>query len=444
MEVGFIYSMSSKLIFLNLDIDRHLDKDGIQDKIFRIRNPYDVRIIDSYQGFGLFCGNSEDVLLTNILLPQDYLDFLHSHNIITPSIVPLDCGPSDVFGSNRLSLQSNQITRAQFVADSPIEQMLWNNLLNLSPRINQQQVDKISFLNRKDFLLRLQQKIKFAMPESVVLESQEICKYLSEHAQAYPLVLKLLQSSGGSGTIFIKNEHDQKLKFIDQLKKFIGQESFWILQRGLQRQMDYCTFAEVKDGKTQIVGTFQVHYDEKNSSWLHHSVEFTPLILQIQKTAQQIGSSLAIQDYQGAFSIDSIVDCNGNLFPAIDLNVRLDKSRLIYHAALAFDLPVDRIFSRRLKFVAREPLHFKYWWSTCCENLGLNSLGDHPDGYYFYPYIVGSLFHATNMPQQYPVEICFFFGCRVEIPRDKMQSWLKIIEHQLMQFSTTPEAIYAR
>lgn len=431
--------MQHTLIFLNLDCDRHFDKDGVLPAVFPIRNPFYQQILDSYQSLGLYVGTSQDVLLSRGGLSESYKEFLLKHKIEVPNVISLKESPSSDHWLKEVceSLKHYKVVDFRLAAVTPLE-LLLSKELKLKVGDNADHLCSLhSEFNDKRYLYELSKMLQFSFPKTQLVfpATQSLSDVGRE--QVYPLILKMNRSSGGGGLFKLERSDDKVWDVLQRALSTHHKNPQWLLQNYYSRQRDYYIFGTINDS-VEIQGAFQLSYDKKNSSNGHHSVAMCEDLKRMTKVALEIGQQMLSSGYRGDFGIDGFVSSEEGLFPAVDLNARTDKSRLIMAAAAKFGIGPQGVNSRRLQFQGKKQKEFQAWWKRCQNLLSIDEMGRRLDGSFVYPYHMGNLFGFDENPEVYPMELSYFYGSSHKKLVNDLNEWATQIEKAFI-FATNNE-----
>ena len=326
-----------KLIYINLFIDNDWDTEKIIDQIFSIKIESSKNILKSYSHFGLFFGAGSDEVLIESPIDNDFRYYLESHfgSLALPIIV-----------ENYLA-QPNSGIDLILSGVSKKEEKIFGSLIKSKSLLS---ADKFCRLNRKDYILELRNKIDFNLPASQKI----LLKNILQSPITKPFCIKFLNSSGGGG-VFKVTHGGNILDFLaTQLEDFL--ESLVVLKQDLIEVKSHFYTVAHTDILNEPIG-FEINYDSKGNSTRHRLLKSIPV--ERIKLARDVASELSKEGYSGSFGFDGFIDLNGNEYPLIDLNVRIDKSRIFHKVIERFNRPKADLEIRRERISLKAYASFK-------------------------------------------------------------------------------------
>jgi hypothetical protein len=286
--------------------------------------------------------------------------------------------------------------------------------------------DFYSSWNRKTKLVELASRLGFAFPRTEVVHSADLTSAVRARSER-PIVVKCEYGSGGRGVFVFNDAEPAFLRHLERATQ--GLDLRWLVQSWHEKAFDFYTVCE----GAKILGRLKVQYDSQNNSWRH--IGLAEEDSGVSRAASGIAAELAKEGYHGPFGMDGFVTKKGTGFPCIDLNVRLDKSRLLLEAAKKFSLPLAEIDAQRLRFSSGRRLSFAAWWQELGRELGLDSKGDASGGRYLRPLLLSSLTSPSVFQNERPIEILYFSGTRGQRPQENLSPWQEEVRGAILKVS---------
>ncbi len=333
----------SCLHVVNLGIDNDWDSDRALDAFFPTRHPGTTQILDSYFAFGHFQAQPGDGVFVKYRSHPAYLDYLSRYFTVCPEFATADL---EGLGSSR-QFELDCVGRSQF------EERLALAHPNLVFPQGQAGVAEYQALNRKSYLVELAEKLKFNFPATRVVTVDELLAY----SNSSNIVLKYEVSAGGRG-VFVIDE--PRPEFIARLHAQLSpkqRRGKILIQERVHPERHFYSVCLSGGADLKV---FAVEYDRHNSSWCHMPELAPPPTL--AAVARMLGDELVRAGYQGGFGFDGFLSREGVLYPAIDLNVRKDKTRFIQSAAHKLGLDGARYFFIRHRFRGMTAPSFQVFW----------------------------------------------------------------------------------
>lgn len=331
----------SKLIYLNLFIDNDWDDKKIVDQIYSLKIDSSENILKSYTHFGVFLGNESDTALVDSPFDPVFHAYLelklgklakakelesfdfHGFKKNDPIVVGVSKREEKIFGKEFLSSKGWMSTQ------------------------------KFSLINRKDFLFQLAGKINFPFPKSELVKFNEL-KADSNY------VVKILNSAGGRG-VFKVSEENQLLSFLERQLEEEVQDLIVLKQELVDIKRHYYTAGHTENEWLPV--GFLVDYDEHGNSKKH--ILEKKLNPGRRDLALHIGRALRQEGYHGSFGFDGFYSQEGKHFPAVDLNVRLDKSSLFNTILKRVDTDEKDVMFYRERFTTKAWRNFQEFYENC-------------------------------------------------------------------------------
>lgn len=401
-----------KLIYLNLFIDNEWDEEKILDSVFIIQIPSSRKILNSYFALGVFLADNDDVVMVEDKIDDGFLKYLSLFFSLPKFIL-----------SNEINKQDVERLRGLFAGVSKKEEeLIYSN--DLSGANGGASLYKK--LNSKFFLyeISLEKRIFFPVTEKI-----ELAKILDEHKKGDEYFLKFPFGSGGRGVFYIDDSRLDMIKVFSE--RLGGGGPFYLLK---QKSIDVRSFLYTVSDNS-IAGflpvTFEIFFDKNNNSYRHKRYEGDDSLM--RDAAKYIAKKLELESYHGPFGFDGMIDTKGELYPAIDLNVRYDKSRVILEAVKKFGIEDFYYESIRRRFHRDSFLSFEKFWKEMKDRLGLDEKGFSAEGMFFIPFLFSNFFSAIKSKQM--MEVTFFVGnIKKDQDRVSIDKWLEKIDKSLGVF----------
>lgn len=394
----------SRLIFINLLIDDNWDQENVLKSIFPIRLQSSDSIYDTYLQWGIFEGGNNDYVLVKQKLDHSFKSFLENF-IEIPKEVTFDEINEDFM---------KKIDSFLFSGVSSVEERILNHknemygFLPASSYID---------LNSKDLLVKIASIKHFRFPKTEIIKLEE---FEALEKSTLPYVLKYPISAGGQG-VFIINERNKHIPgYIKRQLENNHPNTTFLKQEYLNATENFYTFSDTDNFEN--TGGFRIIYDKHNNSRVH--IAEKNLNNERISAVKIIAEYLRSINYHGPFGFDGITDDKNNIFPAIDLNVRFDKSRLISN--LSKKLGVARYYFefRRERFSGMTFKDFDSFWFQREKNL-MEINAYHSNSFFFIPVLFANFFQFPS--EQNVMEINFFIGAYKEFDHDDFYVWLEKI-----------------
>lgn len=299
--------MKKSWIYLNLFIDNEWDERKILDQIYSLKLDASEEILKSYTHWGLFFSAPHDEVILDTPIDAGLVKYLEQF------FGPLSS--SYIFDYKKV--EPAQDDRIFVVGVSRREDEIFGEEALLLRGYLSSHEYKI--INRKDFLLHLCENKKIKFPSGQIVKISDL--KLKENQKC---CLKFLSSAGGRGVFIL----DSSLEKFEILLRFIDEEDLIGLEVLMQELLDIKEHFYIVAGTERAfsIREFKVFYDEKGNSKRHVLTKGPSL--ELQEVATKMALSLKESGYSGSFGFDGCVTQDGVIFPAIDLNVRIDKSRI--------------------------------------------------------------------------------------------------------------------
>jgi hypothetical protein len=347
-----------KLILINVAIHRFWNE-GL------VSSPY---LNDTYVNLGYFLGDQDSIVVVDPAFSEEFLDFLKLHRDRKCEIVRVKAyARSQQWAAEIKKALSSPagVKDFLFAGISKLEDEL---VRALAPEVDLGlKISDYKFLNRKSTLQNFAVDLGINMPPT----------------DRGPYLIKPDLGQSGAGQISADVVPTELLSRAARLMNAGGNDPVWFIQKFVNVKHNLSLFGD----KGVLIGAFHVHYNKSRSSIAHDPVAADDLQSSLKKAEEAFGLLAGHLGekfkYGGPFGIDAIVADSGEVYPAIDLNVRWDKSRLIFEAAKHFSIPQMQIHSR----VQKTDQPFREWWAERRKQFQLNEKGE-GRGRYLYPYLI--------------------------------------------------------
>jgi hypothetical protein len=410
-------------IFLNLSIDLNWSQ-GALDALSPITHPRTLFFSQSWHRLGVFFAEAGDLVFTCSGQQPEFQEFLVRQGLPRFDVIDIPHTP----GSERWRKAVREIPDQRpldnflFCGVSSAEDFLHRTFLGTDARFTEQ--DFIRW-NDKRFLVKQARECGILFPKTV--EDFQITSPLPDGNW----LLKAVRSSGGRGILDLTQRGGQVLDFLRRFGKPETIHSSWLLQEKLEPQTHFYAVGETRsDGVTEFKSLFELKYDRSRSSWWHRGLGAHPHREAIEIATKKLGGLLARDGYQGSFGVDGFSTLDERLFPAIDLNVRVDKCVAISQASALWKIPHESLVSVRRQIGEFRPESFGSFWRELRERLDLDHSGKNKTGAYFYPYLFQ---HFQSSPSA--VEISWFAGLEgVSAADPRVEAWTQRTYSELESF----------
>ena len=441
----------NRLVFINLAIDQLWDSDGILKAIYPVKIPRAAELIHCSQDLGIFLANSSDQLFTFRKPDESFLEFLAGHGFEAPRTIALEKAPEDPDWISSATCRLQELrpddlpSSCLFSGLSHLELAL-QRLIHGNGAITELSSEDFIRWNRKSYLVSLAKELNFPFPQTALIR---LCEppASNESLPEPPYILKPAIGSGGAGSLPVSSLDEPMVQHIRRVLHKNQQDPEWLLQKRSSRIRDYSCYADIS--RSGVISGFEmmrVTYGKDAYSWRHQGPSDGDLSYRktLQNILERLGARLYREGYSGPMGIDGFLDDRETLYPAIDLNVRLDRTRLVVRAAETFSIPISECDSQRMRFIGLPQAHFSDWWERSRKLLALDMKGNAKDGSYFYPYLVSGLSKPIQDPQhneRMAMEISFFSGKRGEIPPPAvLTSWQMRVREAILKSCEGTEA----
>lgn len=359
--------MTYKIIFANLLIDSLWDNNGFLEKIFDVKSPNVNNLARINEYLGQFLANDGDYVICpakpsqNIVPFQSpYLNLSKVNWVYTHSSL----NHIDAFSDEVVSqVFDKKIGDFIFSGFSPLEIQIVKKLKMVVPDYATDFSLAIKF-NKKDYLMSLSSKLGIKIPRTEVVDGSQITN--THH------LYKSLVSSGGSGIYTFPDIERVKLWSDRKNLSEEWKKSKWLKQEILDRDQDFNCFGYTDSDRFQTV---KIKYDKNRLSY-QHDFDFeleTKTGEELKKSFDKIKSHLIEQNYKGPFGFDSVITKNKDVFPIVDLNVRLNKSHVLRQIMQKFKVRKLYTSFYRLRFINSEWPSFETFWRFLLESTNINS-----------------------------------------------------------------------
>ncbi len=357
------------LVYLNFLIENAWGNDGLK-RIFPVQSPQNEFFARAHDQFGIYFCEPGDWVVTSSEIDEQFREFLNDNMKL------------DGIGTQKLS---NLLTgREKKLAFAPVfsgvsasEALLASKTLDFPLGVTENEFRR---WNDKRFLFNLCRRLEIPFPETTeVTEDLPLPK-------AGNWLLKAAVSAGGSGILDCGSDVEGKIKFLRRMQQASGVSLAWLLQEKYERTQDFYVLCEVgSEGKPEISGLFTLEVAENLSSSAHRGGVDPEYRGELEKTALRIGAELSREGYRGSFGIDAFATKCGKLFPAVDLNVRIDKCRAIFMAARRYGVAPEEISVARARLIYPINPNFEALWTEWRKVLELDPAGQGAGNQYCIP-----------------------------------------------------------
>jgi hypothetical protein len=286
------------------------------DRIFPVKDPVNQKLARAQEHLGFFLCEPKDELWLSEAPDNEFLSYLKERSSIDPRIVLTSQWDESV------SKERNWIFAG--ISQREIQ------LASLGEK-GLAESENFERWNEKTYLWNLARELCFPFPETILLNTKEHKSEAIPFTGERSWMLKANRSSGGSGLLGGSNV-DRIWSYIQRAGQADPDES-WLLQERLERISDYSLCGSSLEKKPK---GFLVTYDANHSSWLHQSVSPENIPFDFLSVFERLADRLRLDGYGGHFGIDGFLAKDDRLFPAVDLNVRWEKTGLLAKAAQAF------------------------------------------------------------------------------------------------------------
>lgn len=373
-----------RIVFLYLGIDALWDEEALRE-LFPVRSSLHQRQFREYTVFGLYFARPGDRVVLCTSLDPSFAEYLDLHGIPMPDLVPVRGDPAEV-GWEAAVQRDWRGTSGEyeplFLGCSPAEEPIVKAAFPERWPEFQRSMEAHVRWNRKSLLVEWAEELGIPFPRSQVVDLRD----WKDPAFPGPYLLKALLSAGGSSQLRVDGAEAPLLSLFRRRLEQKNLRSRWLAQELHSRMADYCIFGD--SSAAEALGELEVFYDEQRSSWRHRFPSWRdPEHGRLLRDAfTQLGEKLRASGYRGPYGLDAFLTESGSFFPAVDLNVRMDKSRLIHEAARRFGLAPQETDSHRVRFRTDGEESFGSVWKRVRKELGLDPTGRGAEGFLF-PYL---------------------------------------------------------
>ncbi len=319
----------SQLHFINLAIDQLLDPDQNLQKIFSVRIPQSENLIRIHENLALFLTNQDDLSLQYQLPSKALREYYKQRGCDLGQAVAILANPFDTslwIKEVKEKLAGLKFETLSTCGMSKLEIQLAKLLsISFKPKLSE---DLFKELNKKTYLIHLADQLNINTPETQVLKTPDLFRFLSHLDK--PTLIKASWSSGGGGNMLIESKDATLMKHLLRHENELSLDFEWLAQKPVKRKMDWSVVANTENSDDII---YQVEYDTYGHSFRHRIEKNSQIVSQMKHVSQMIRQHLLKKEYHGPFGFDGFEDLDGQLYPAIDLNVRFTKTHLIHQAS---------------------------------------------------------------------------------------------------------------
>jgi hypothetical protein len=387
---------------MNLGIDSAWSKNNALDLLYPVRNPHNSRALRAYQHLGLYLSHPGDLVILPWLPDPEFLSWQQQLGLsFGKAIVVQEAEYNEAWEDELREIASQHTGKYTPIfaglSDAEVKISDFFSIQGLA----KEKVDVFSKLNRKDYVFQLCKEESIPFPVSQLVDPIEWKSWSGANA-GLPAFLKAPHSSGGGGLLEIKIESDPILSHVERIfLKFKIQEK-WLLQKKYKKVADYSVCYELQNGEVIPKAAFEISYGRNRSSWRHKRIPPKGELDFFISAGKRIGMRLASEAFSGAFALDGFKAETGEVFPAVDLNARFDKARLIHAAAERYGMADSSYESRLLRIANSRGAYFSEWYERVSKAL------DHP----FYPYHLGGGISPSLDPKQFELSYFLPESCR--------------------------------
>ncbi len=360
--------MIPKLVFINLLIDSLWSDESFLEKVFDVKSPGTQKLSRVNERLGrYFAENGDYIVCADASAAQ--LDSLQADYLELKSVqwIPVNAELSMV--DNFVIEVENQIRQNPpdtiLIAGVSRLELSLVEKLNLAPLSSGGNLLLLKRLNSKDYLLELATKLQINIPKSELVSGAQITE--SNH------LYKSLVSSGGSGVYVY--EDLERIRLWSQRRKLLSEwnSSTWLKQETLDREVDINCFGTTESNDFKMVC---VKYDKTRLSY-QHDFNFpieSVAANELELTFNKIRNHLIEKKYVGPFGFDSILTKSGDVFPIVDLNVRMNKSHVLSQIVSRFKNQRKYTSFFRLRFINNEWPEFTEFWNFFANQIQIEKL----------------------------------------------------------------------
>ncbi len=413
----------SRLIHMDLTIDRAWDPDGVLARVFPLRLPAAELAARSNETLGLFEAGEGDLVVTPPL-GAGLSEHLAALGARPDRALEIASHPKDAeaFASEVIAKvgararRRGEAPQALLAAGrSPVGERLGRALgLSLEglPR---------SEWNRKTFLLELAREGRLEIPATSTLTTPELLDWKPERA----VYLKFEWGSGGGANFPIAPDRLAALQYLKG-RLATATAGVWLVQNEVDARSEGAVFGfvtaaggtprtagekeaatapgTVKPGaEAGTAAVARVKYDGNGLSYLHEREPDPEVRERALAAFANAAAALAARGYDGPLGLDYLVTRDGRLL-CNDLNARWTKSHLIRSAARRLGLDPEAARSIRRRWKTPRPWSFPALWVEVRRALDVDARGRGREGARLVPYLASGFGDAAG-PWK---EICFF------------------------------------
>ena len=393
-----------KAVSLNLFIDNDWDKQKTVDEIYSIQVSGSGEILSSYFNLATLWGDQNDFSIIEQKMDKDFYSYLSDKLPLAKELIFSDL------------LNNANIESLEVVAVSSIEEKLAEKL-NLKLAYSE---DFFIELNRKDYLVSLSKILEVNFPKSNIFKLFE----LDIENLATPVVLKILTSAGGRGVFIIKKNNMEMVEYIKRQVLEVDDQLDILVQEYIPVAKHFYTVAHTDNLKSEVMG-YEIEYDKSNNSKLHRKEKIISPVR--QEVAMRLADELKNKGYSGYFGFDGFSDEDQKEYPVIDLNVRLDKSRIISRIAEKLNINMFYHEFRRERYSSFKKSCFREYWVDRLDELHKVS-EKYLNQFEIIPILFSNFFSDKN--EEGTVEISFFTVVKSSRD-DQYHAWLDEIYNWL-------------
>jgi hypothetical protein len=430
-----------KIAFMNLGLDQNFDKLKLLQTLFPARVPASERLILSQLDMSLYSVSHHGLAIGFQKPEADLLSWLEGMKVRVPRMLSLKTNP--YFITQWLEELKAELVRldydilgatAELAGLSSLESELIDTYKLRAAKYQRHSIDFFSRVNSKSFLADLCLRWGCPFPRTILTNTRSLNREIEQWTGQFPLFIKYNHSSGGGGSFEISDKKDISfIKYIDRHKSDLG-DGIWLLQEKILARKQFSCLCEA-NATLSLQSVMEVEYNSHGYSSRHKLAspsEIIDFLPELSGIADRIVGVL--EGYQGPFGFDAILSDNGDLYPIIDLNIRMNKGHLILKAAEQFQIESADIYSVRIRETGFRFSSFAELWGQICQRLNLDEQGQSQGGQFVIPYLTSGIVDPSlsiitssqafreGSSLRSPVELTCFFGHK-NSPEEESIRW---------------------
>lgn len=362
--------MKPSVVYLNFALDEDWAGDDLAP-LRRVRSPLALPFAAGLDELGLFFCEPGSYLISAASPDLDFLRFLEKFGIGAERI-----HPEEISGTG-----SDFAGRPLIIAGLGLKENALQYLI--SHQVRTAEIENHRRWNSKVFLFETARALNIPFPESIVIGMRP--GFVAQKLSAGSWLFKADHSAGGTGILRGGADPQQTLETIARIME---KPTRWLAQRELERETDYYALARV-DEEVSVDAILDLRFDERHASYRHEVARGGPGPEAMREAALKLGEELKRRGYRGYFGTDGFRARDQVIYPAVDLNVRLDKARAIFSAAGRLGLSGREWISLRRRYHDFRPTGFRSLWGRVRSRLALDESGK-KDAEFCIPYLFTS------------------------------------------------------